>query len=124
MGEHNLKDRKKPKDHRQGKLVKLLDLLQRFSTIQHEKDFYDLENQQIKIKYQEELEDMMRELRSFDVTEIGNLYLTSGGRVVLDKGYGEYFNEGDKTLFTLSEITGGIPYKKFMKRLKEVAGEV
>ncbi len=60
---------------------------------------------------------MMRELRSFDVTEIGNLYLTSGGRVVLDRGYGEYFNKSDKVIFTLEELMSGMPYEKFMIEL-------
>jgi hypothetical protein len=114
-----LEDRKKPTDHRQGVLVKILDLVQRFSVMYHEDDFYDIEEGQINKKYQEELEDMMRELRKFDVTEIGNLYLTSGGRIVLDKGYGEYFTDGDKVIFTLNQLTSGMPCKKFKKRIDE-----
>lgn len=116
-----LKNRKKPKEHRQGKLVKLVDLLQRFSTIQYEKDFYDVENEQISVEYQDELEDMMRELRSFDITEIGDLYLTTGGRIVLDKGYGESFTEADKVIFTREQLTSGIPHAKFVKKVNEVA---
>ena len=112
-----LKDRKKPTEHRQGKLVKLLDLVQRFSNMYHDDDFYDIEREQISKEHQDELDDMMRELRKFDITEIGNLYLTSGGRVVLDKGYGEYFNDSDKVIFTLDELTHGMPYEVFKKEL-------
>jgi len=115
-----LKDRKMPRDHRQGALVKIVDLMQRFSTMQHEKDFYDLENEQIRVKYQEELEDMMRELREFDISEVGNLYLTSGGRVVLDKGYGEYFGDGDKVIYTRKQLHSGIPLSKFLKDVNKL----
>ena len=108
-----LKDRKKPTEHRQGKLVKLLDLVQRFSNMYHDDNFYDVEEGQINKKHQDELDDMMRELREFDITEIGDLYLTSGGRVVLDKGYGESFNESDKVIFTLDELIHGISYEQF-----------
>ena len=110
-----LKNRKKPTDHRQGKLVKLLDFIQRFSNMYHDDNFYDIEAEQINHKYQEELEDMMRELREFDITEIGDLYLTSGGRVVLDKGYGEYFREADEVIYTLKQLTSGIPVEEFLK---------
>jgi len=37
----------------------------------------------------------------------------------LDKGWGEYFNEGDKVLFTLDELKHGMPLKTFMERLKD-----
>ena len=43
-----------------------------------------------------------------------------GGRIVLDKGYGEYFDSGDKVLFTLSELTNGMSYERFMKKLQEI----
>lgn len=115
-----LKDRKKPTEHRQGNLVKILDLIQRFSRMSHEKEFYDVESEQINKKYQDELEDMMRELHGFDITTIGNLYLTSGGRVVLDKGYGEYFNDGDMVIFTLKQLKSGMPYKEFKERIDEL----
>ena len=115
-----LKDRKKPTDHRQGKLVKLLDLIQRFSNMYHDDNYYDIEKEQISKEHQDELDDMMRELRNFDITEIGNLYLTSGGRIVLDKGWGEYFNEADTMIFTLDELTQGMPYKKFLDKIKGV----
>ena len=119
-----LKDRKKPTEHRQGKLVKLLDLVQRFSNMYHDDDFYDIEREQISKEHQDELDDMMRELRKFDITEIGNLYLTSGGRVVLDKGYGEYFNDSDKVIFTLDELTHGMSYEVFKKRIDKGKMEV
>ena len=112
-----LKNRKKPTEHRQGKLLKLLDLVQRFSNMYHDDDFYDIEREQISKEHQDELDDIMMELRKFDITEIGNLYLTSGGRVVLDKGYGEYFNDSDKVIFTLDELTHGMPYEVFKKEL-------
>jgi len=130
MGDnHNLKDRKKPIDHRQGNLVKIVDLIQRFAEIQHEKDFwkFDPDNHfddgEINPKYMDELQDMMREMRLFDITEIGNLYLTSGGRIVLDKGWGEYFNDGDKVVFTLEELVSGMPYDVFLKRLEKLKTE-
>lgn len=111
-----MKDRKTPTSHRSGHLVKLLDFLQRFASIHYEKDFYDSDAEQINKKYQNELEDMMIELRRYDITEIGDLYLTTGGRVVLDKGYGEYFSDSER-IFTLKEITSGIPLDKFIERL-------
>lgn len=111
-----MKDRKKPEAYRAGNLVKILDLFQRFANIRHEKDFYNTDVDQINKKYQDELEEMMMELRAFDITEIGNLYLTTGGRVVLDKGYGEYFSP-EEQVFTLKEITSGIPLDKFNKGL-------
>lgn len=116
-----LKDRKKPTEHRQGKLVKLLDLVQRFSELYHDDDYYDIEREQISKKHQDELDDMMRELRNFDIVEIGNLYLTSGGRVVLDKGYGEYFNDKDKLIFTLDELTHGMEFETFKKRIDKLS---
>lgn len=115
-----LKNRKKPTEHRQGKLVKLLDLIQRFSNMYHDDNYYDIEKEQIAKEHQDELDDMMRELRAFDITEIGDLYLTSGGRVVLDRGWGESFGKGDKTIFTLEELTDGMPYEFFMEKLKEM----
>ena len=121
-----LKDRKKPTDHRQGKLVKLLDLIQRFSNIHHDKNYWqtDKDNRfdegHINPEHQIELDDMMRELRAFDVTEIGNLYLTSGGRIVLDKGYGEYFGKSDKVIFTLKELTAGMNAKRFVDAINKL----
>jgi hypothetical protein len=119
-----LKDRKKPTDHRQGNLVKLVDAIQRLTSIRHEEDFIIFDGDMassghVNQKYQDEIEDIITELNMFDITEIGNLYLTRGGRVVLDKGWGEYFNKGDKVLFTLDELKHGMPLKTFVERFKE-----
>lgn len=122
----NLKDRKKPTDHREGNLIKLIDLIQRFAEMRHEEDFWlfnekdRYDDGKINSKYMDEIQDMMKEIRIFDITEIGNLYLTSGGRVVLDKGWGEYFDKSDRVIFTLDELTSGMLFKKFVKRLKEL----
>jgi len=114
-----LKDRKKPTEHRQGNIIKLADFIQRFAEMRHEKDFYDDECN-ITDKYQCKLDGMMKEIHLFDISEIGNLYLTSGGRVVLDKGWGEYFTKGDKKIFSLKELTSGMKYDEFIRRINEV----
>jgi hypothetical protein len=118
-----LKRRKKPTEHRQGTLVRFVDAIQRLYKIRHEEDFivFDgdmMSSGHVNQKYQDEIDDILLELNTFDITEIGNLYLTSGGRVVLDKGYGEYFNEGDKVLFTLDELIHGMRYEDFLEKLK------
>ena len=59
----------------------------------------------------------LRILRTHFITNYGNLYLTSGGRIVLDRGYGEYFNESDKVLFSLEELKDGIKLETFLKRI-------
>jgi len=119
-----LKDRKKPTSHRQGNLVKLVDAIQRLTEIQHEDDFWlfgcQFDEGHMNPKYADELHDIMRELRLFDITEIGNLYLTSGGRVVLDRGWGESFNERDGVIYTLEELTSGIPLNKFIDRINKL----
>lgn len=121
-----LKDRKKPTDHRQGKLVKLVDCIQRLTAIQHEDNFWIFKEKDpsdaghMNPKYADELQDIMRELLLFDSTEIGDLYLTSGGRVVLDKGSGEYFNEADTVIYTRNEITKGIPYEVFIRKIQKM----
>ncbi len=114
-----LKNRKESKDCRYGNVIRLADLIQRFAEMRYEKDFFD-DNCNISSKHQDELDKMMKELRLFDITEVGDLYLTSGNRIVLDKGYGEYFNDSDKTLFTLKELHSGIPYSKFKAKLDEM----
>jgi len=125
-----LKDRKKPTDYRSGVLVKLFDLMQRFSEMYHEEDYWIFDKDDrfdeghINPKYQNEIDDMMRELRLFDITEIGNLYLTSGGRIVLDKGWGESFNESDRAIYTLKELTSGIPLNKFIDKINKLKKEV
>jgi len=115
-----LKDRKKPKEYRDGKLTKLLDLVQRFSTMKHDEDFINIEEECISFKCQGELIDMMRELRDFDITEIGDLYLTSGGRIVLDQGYGESFGKEDTVIFTLKELKSGMSYKAFKEKIEKL----
>lgn len=70
-------------------------------------------------QYAIELGKRIQELHEWNITQIGDLYWTSGGRIVLDKGYGEYFNEGDKKLFTLEELTVGMDADKFLARLEE-----
>lgn len=120
-----LKTRKKPTEHRQGTLVKLVDAIQELIELRFSEDLYiatDKEgddlfpNPEIFEKMLESTDD----LRKFDITTIGDLYLTSGGRVVLDKGYGECFNESDKIIYTLEELKLGIEYNKFIRRLTEI----
>jgi len=113
-----LKDRKAPREHRQGNLVNLLDLIQRFAEMQYDKDFF--QDDQISDKHQTELNRMMRELRQFDITEIGDLYLTSGGRIVLDRGWGEHFDKSDRKIFTLKELTTGMTLDQFKKTINEL----
>lgn len=113
-----LETNKKPTDHRQGKLVDLVDFIQKLTEMQSDDHLWRGEEYNPEIV--EKIINMLRQLRKFDITEIGDLYLTSGGRVVLDKGYGEYFMEDDKVIFTLEEITNGIKLSKFMERLGEV----
>lgn len=126
MENPNIKIRKKPTDHRQGKLVRLIDAIQRLTSIPHEEDYWvynknDIEDVgHINPKYADEMDDILRELNMFDIYTYGNLYLTAGERVVLDKGCGESFNETDTILFTLNEITNGIPYDRFMEKIKSV----
>jgi len=51
----------------------------------------------------------------------GILYLTSGGRIVQDCGWGEYFTQPyDKPLFTLDELRRGITPKEFIKKIIEL----
>lgn len=84
-----LKNRKTPTEDRQGTLVKLVDLIQELLETASKTDELGY------VVDKEKLWTLTKELRCFDSTTIGDLYLTSGGRVVLDKGYGEYFNETD-----------------------------
>lgn len=114
-----LKDRKKPTEHRQGTLVQLLDLLQEISVFKHNDNLFDFEGDTYNIKEVEKLLGLIDELRMFDIIQYGNLYLTSGGRVVLDKGYGECFDDSDKVLYTLDEISSGIDAKDFLKKISK-----
>ncbi len=113
-----MKDRKKPTAHREGTLIKLLDLIQEFETLNYNDNFYD-DNGNITPEYQTKLIKTMRELHQFNITEIGDLYLTSSGRIVLDKGYGEYFDESDTKLFTLKELTTGMSKADFITKLTQ-----
>jgi len=120
-----LKHRKKPTAHRQGTVIRLVAASQRFTEIQHADDFWLFDKDErfdegkMNPKYVDEIQDLMKELRQFDIIEYGNLYLTSGGRIVLDKGYGEYFGDSDKVIYTLDELTRGIPAKQFLKKISE-----
>ncbi len=111
---------KKPNDHRQGKLIRLVDNIQALLELRHKKDFVISDGGE-DFRYNPEIiEEMLKfmdSLRNFDITELGNLYLTSGGRVVIDKGYGEYFNGGDKVICTLDELETGIELRKFLSLL-------
>ena len=123
-----LKNRKKPTEHRQGTLIKLVDAIQELIELRYGEKLYiniDKEGDDLipNPEVFDKILEVTKELRCFDITTIGNLYLTSGGRVVLDKGYGEYFNEGDKTIFTLDELKSGIEYNKFKKRLLDTKGD-
>ena len=118
-----LKDRKKPTEHREGKLVNLVDLLQRLTSIRFEEGYYVVDGDgdfHYNQKYADEVDSILKELHDFDITEIGNLYLTSGGRVVLDKGYGECFNDSDTVIFTLDELKCGMNYDTFKKRIDKL----
>lgn len=119
-----LKNRKKPTEHRQGTLIRLVDAIQRFTEIQHEKDFWLFDEHKrfsgkMNPKYIDEIQNLMNEIGDFDIVKYGNLYLTSGDRVVLDKGYGEYFGDSDKIIYTLDELTQGIPAKQFLKKISK-----
>jgi len=122
-----LKNRHSPKSHRQGQMVKLLDAVQKlirlsFSdniVIQNDEEETDIDSFGYNPEVVDEMREICRELRSFDITEYGNLYLTSGGRVVLDKGYGEYFNGGDTVICTLDELSSGFNLDSFKQRLDE-----
>ena len=124
-----LKDRLTPTSHRQGQLQKFVDAVQELVNLQYDKEIFDVvktgqnswdEEIKYKPKFIEKIMNILRELRNWDITQIGDLYLTSGGRVVLDKGYGEYFTEGDKKIFTLDELTNGMKFEEFIKRINEL----
>lgn len=119
------KIRKKPTERREGILIQLVDTIQELINLRYSGDLYIAtdkggDNLIPNPEFLNNILEAIEELRSFDITTIGNLYLTSGGIVVLDKGYGEYFNESDKLIFTLDSLKLGIKYDKFMKRLLEI----
>jgi len=116
----NLKSRLKPTDHRQGQLVKLVDAIQELVELKHHKDLFVGKDFSYNPEIVNKMLEIFDELRTWDITEVGDLYLTTGGRVVIDKGYGEYFTDGDTKIFTRAELQSGMKYDKFLKRLKEV----
>jgi len=54
-----------------------------------------------------------------DIHKLESLYLTSGGRIVLDRHYGEYFNETDTKLFSIQQLCKGIKLEEFKKELSK-----
>ena len=121
-----LKNRHSPKSHRQGQMVKLLDAVQKLIRLSFSDDIVVVDDEAEDVdsfgynpKVVEEMREICRELRSFDITEYGNLYLTSGGRVVLDKGYGEYFNEADTVICSLEGLSSGFHLDEFRRLLDD-----
>jgi hypothetical protein len=123
-----LKRRLKPTSHRQGVMQKFLDAVQELTMLQYDKklfldppdgDDYDY----LEPKYNPEVIDKMmetlKELRRFDVTEIGPLYLTSGGRIVLDRGYGEYFMDGDTLLYSREALCNGVNPEELINKIRD-----
>jgi len=118
-------EQKHPREHREGRMIELVDTIQELIHLQYQKnliiqDGECLDDYKYNPEVIEKIIDKLKVLRLFDITIIGNLYLTSGGRVVIDQGYGEYFNESDKVIFTLEELKIGIKYADFVKRIKEL----
>ena len=79
-------------EHREGTLIAFVDLIHELTDLEYGKDKELPEDDRI-----EKCSKILRKIRSFDITTIGDLYLTNGGRIVLDKGYGEYFGEGERS---------------------------
>ena len=109
-----LKQRKKPTEYRGGTIIKIIDLIHEMVEVTSHTDELGY------VKDKNKLSELTKEIRCFDITTIGDLYLTSGGRVVLDKGYGEYFTKGDEKIFTLEELTKGINYDEFIEKIKSI----
>ena len=123
-----LKRRLKPNDHREGQAQRFLDTVQALIQLKNDKKLF-LNNEDggyMDCVYNSEIIEKMlsilNELRSWDITEVGNLYLTSGGRIVLDKGYGEYFTCNDQTIFTKEQLHRGIKLKEFKEKVKNLRG--
>ena len=100
-------------NYRSGTLFGFMDLVHELTDLNYDSEERTEEERQDKIS------NILGEIRSFDITTIGDLYLTSGGRIVLDKGYGEYFNNSDKVLFTLDKLKSGVNSKEFQKKLND-----
>lgn len=104
--------------HRDGTLIAFVDIIHEITDITHGNG-QELRDDVKADKFNE----IANKIRSIDITTIGDLYLTSGGRIVLDKGYGEYFNDSDKVLFTLEELKSGISPKDFRDKLDAILGD-
>lgn len=104
-------------NYRSGTLFGFIDLIQKLTELNYDSEERNEEERQ------DEISEILGEIRSFDITTIGNLYLTSGGRIVLDKGYGEYFNDSDKVLFTLEQLKSGVSPKDFRDKLDAILGD-
>jgi len=127
-----LKRRLKPNSNRYGVIQQFMDAMQQLIMLQYEKDLFlhppdgddfDYMSPQYNPEVVDKMMDILKELRGFDITEIGPLYLTSGGRIVLDHGYGEHFMDGDTLLYSRAELRQGMnPYdliKKIQDELKK-----
>jgi len=126
-----LKTRLKPTEYREGQAQRFLDAIQTLMDFNSRKDLFlpvaknddPFAECRYNPKVMDEIMEILRELRHWDITEEGDLYLTSGGRIVLDKGYGEYFTPSDKKIFTLEELHQGIKYEEFLSKIKIVGGK-
>ena len=49
----------------------------------------------------------------------GILYLTSGGRIVQDAGWGEDFNSGNTPICTINELRHGFTLEYFIKKIQD-----
>lgn len=115
----SLKQRERGDAPRSGPLPKLFDLIREMHEVS--RDLYDPGDDQLALDEAkvDDLRTMVEELRCWSITEVGDLYLTSGGCVVLDKGYGEYFTEADEVLFSRDELHTGVPADRFLERVRE-----
>lgn len=108
-----MKLKKECTGHRQGTIAGIADWINEITTVQYDEELTE-EQKQIKI------DTLIREMRIFDITTIGDLYFTSGRRIVLDKGYGEYFTDGDIKLFTLEQLKSGIHLEEFRNKINAI----
>ena len=121
--------RKKPTEHRQGKIIRFADAIQELINLQYDKNTIRIigEGANCDFEYNKEwvekISKILKELRLFDITEIGDLHYTCSGRVVLDRGYGEYFHSGDTVIFKRNEMFTGVDGKEFLKRIKKLIKE-
>lgn len=116
-----IKTIKKPTERRQGTLIDLVDAIQKLIHMQYDDNLLieKGENYEYNPEVVNKIMSELTKLRVFDITKIGDLYLTSGDRIVLDKGYGEYFGVSDIVLFKLEELTTGMNSDTFIKQLSE-----